>query len=185
MNKFFYKKYYNEKGISLVELVVSVSVFSLVVIASSGIFMNAIKTQKVILAKQNVAENMRYTSEFMVKELRMAQVNAALNMTFQKTPAEQLDFDNSPSETIIFTNYNGDVISYSLSGNKIMRNSGSGAEPVSSDEVEVTGLSFILNNWNLTLGPAPLITIIIKAKSTSGVGGVMELQTSVAPRIYN
>lgn len=184
MNKIFSKKYNNEKGISLVELVVSVSVFSLIMITASAIFINAIKAQKIILAKQSVAENMRYTMEFMVKELRMTQANNTLNLTFEKTSGTQLNLANSPSSTIRFINYNTDIINYSLVGNKVMRNNGSGDQPVSSDEVKITGLSFILNNWNLTAGPAPLVTIVIKAESLNGSSGTMELQTSVAPRIY-
>lgn len=184
LNKMFLKKINNQKGISLIELVVAVSIFSLVVITASGIFINAIKTQKVILAKQNIAENLRYASEFMVKELRMAQPVNPANLTFLKSAGVQLNSSNSPSSSIQFFNYNADFVTYSLVGNKIMRNSGTGDEPISSDEVKIIGLSFILNDWNLAVGPAPYITIIIIAESMGGTGGAMELQTGVSPRIY-
>lgn len=185
MNKIFFKKYSNEKGISLIELVVAVSVFSLVVLAATGIFINSMKAQRIILAKQNVAENMRYTMEYMIKEIRMAKINPTATLTFERTAGIQLDDSNSPSDTIRFINSNNAEITYSLIGDAIKRDDGSGTfQPVSSDEVRITGLSYTLNNWNLANGPAPLITILIKAEALNGVGGTMELQTSVAPRIY-
>lgn len=175
----------NQKGISLVELVVAVSIFSLVMLAATGIFINAMKAQKAIIAKQNVAENMRYMMEFMAKEIRMAQVPTDADLTFNDGDGNQ--FIGGSSSTISFFISGGDQIKYFLSGNKVLRTNmtaASGDQPVSSDEISVTGLSFKINNWNISGGPAPLITIFMKAKAKNGVGGEVELQTSIAPRTY-
>lgn len=181
MNGINSKKYfYNEKGVSLIELVVAVSIFAMVVIAASGIFINAMKAQKAISAKQNVAGNMRYVMEFMVKEIRMAQVdNAVPSMTFNDgaNPVNDGHFLK-----ISFKNGFGNVVTYEFdNGNKkILRNN----EPLSSDEVLITGLDFKINAWDIAAGPSPLITIFMKAESKNGVGGEMDLQTSVSPRTY-
>lgn len=180
------KKYNNEKGVSLVELMISVAIFSMVAITASGVFINAMKAQKSMIVKQNVTDNLRYALEFMVKELRMAQENATPTLTFNNGAGVQIKNDAFPG--ISFVNGSGKTIIYALNGGIITRNNttdATGAQSVSSNEAEITGLSFILNDWNLSAGgQAPLVTILIKAKSRSGVGGEMEIQTSVSPRIY-
>ncbi|MBU4141964.1 prepilin-type N-terminal cleavage/methylation domain-containing protein, partial [Patescibacteria group bacterium] len=171
-----FRKIQNEKGISLVELVVAVSIFSLVMIAATGIFISAIKAQKAIIAKQNVANNMRYAMEFMAKEIRMAQVdNTDPTLTFNDGAGNP--FNNGDDSTISFFISSGNQIKYSLFGNKILRTNLTTADTadddqsISSNEVSITGLNFKINNWNLTAGPAPLITIFMTAEAKNGVGG--------------
>ncbi|MDP3057829.1 MAG: prepilin-type N-terminal cleavage/methylation domain-containing protein [bacterium] len=188
-----FKKINNEKGISLVELVVAVSVFSMVITAASGIFINALKAQKTIVAKQNVADNLRYIMEFMVKEMRMAQTDTVNpDLTFNDGAATPVTVKNGRFTKISFKNMSSSSIVYDFDSvnSKILRNDfggTGGAQAISSDEVLITDLKFMVNNWNLTTGPAaaaPFITIWIKAKAKSGAGGETELQTSVSPRIY-
>lgn len=187
------EKIKNEKGISLVELVVAVAVFSLVVTVASGIFINAMKAQKEIMAKQSIADDLRYDADFMLKELRMAQANPSdATLTFSDGAGNPLNANTSPPSSVIyFFNSSGNNIAYSLVGSNIMRediSNATGAQSISSGAVEITSLSFILNNWNLTKGApgaaSPLITVLITARAKSGVGGDIELQTSVSPRIY-
>lgn len=191
----------NEKGISLVELVVAVSIFSLVMIAATGIFISAMKAQKVIIAKQNIANNMRYVIEFMTKEIRMAQVDTdilSLDMTFNDGSGNP--FNNSLSSSLSFINYGGEQIKYYLYtetdvGGDIIKSevrrtnittpgTADDNQPISSNEVFITDLKFTINGWDLTNGPAPLITIFMKAKAINGMGGEVELQTSISPRTY-
>lgn len=182
----------NEKGISLVELVLAVAIFSIVVTIASGMFINSIKAQKAIIAKQNVSSDLRYSADFMLKELRMSQINSTdPTLTFKNASGVQLIDSNSPSSTLDFINSNGDEIIYSLSGGKIMRENFTAAtsvQSVSSDMVEITSLRFVLNNWDLSRGAAssvsPLITVWIKARSRTGTGESIEFQTSISPRIY-
>lgn len=188
-----FKRINNEKGISLVELVVAVSVFSLVITTASGIFINALKAQKTIVAKQNVADNLRYVMEFMVKEIRMAQTDTVNpDLTFNDGAAVPATVKNGRFSKISFKNMSSSLIVYDFDSvsNKILRNDlggAGGAQAISSDEVLITDLKFMVNSWNLTPGPAavaPLVTILIKAKAKSGAGGETELQTSVSPRLY-
>lgn len=179
------QKIQNEKGISLIELVVAVAIFSVVIIAAVGIFISAMKAQKAMLAKQNMADSLRYTMEYMVKELRMAQIDTVDSaLTFKKDSSDIAGFKNDHSSSLYFKNSAGDSVQYSLSGNKILKD----VQPISSNEVKIISLNFTINNWSLvndpTDGKAPLITIYMKAEAKSGAGGDMELQTSVSPRIY-
>ncbi|MBU4338755.1 prepilin-type N-terminal cleavage/methylation domain-containing protein [Patescibacteria group bacterium] len=187
-----FRKIQNEKGISLVELVVAVSIFSLVMIAATGIFINAMKAQKAIIAKQNVANNMRYIMEFMTKELRMARVNNTdPTLTFndgdENDDGTFLTVKNGNFSRISFENGFGNTVLYKFdsANEKILRKEGAVAEQtVSSNEISITGLNFKINNWNLTAGSAPLITIFMTAEAKNGVGGEIDVQTSVSPRTY-
>lgn len=188
MEKIF-EKIRNEKGISLVELVVAVTIFSMIVTIASGMFINAIRAQKIIIAKQSVADDLRYSADFMLKELRMAQSHPTVPIfTFRDSGGDQLIGDNSPSSFLSFFNSSGDNIKYSLSSGVISRDDGSTVQPISSSGVEIVSLNFTLNNWNLERGAvdalAPLITVTIRARSRNGAGGETEFQTSVSPRIY-
>lgn len=188
------EKFNNEKGISLIELVTAVAIFSLVMITVSGTFINAMKAQKTIIAKQSVAGNARYVMEFIAKEIKMAEVDALnLDLTFNDGAGNKLNAGNSPSSIVSFISFSGDKIKYSLSGGKILRSNittlsiADDNQPISSDEVSITDLKFTVNDWNLTDGPgaaAPLITILIKAKSVSEAAETIDLQTSVSPRTY-
>ncbi|MFH1048677.1 MAG: prepilin-type N-terminal cleavage/methylation domain-containing protein [Patescibacteria group bacterium] len=185
------KKIQNENGIGLVELVVAVSIFSLVMIAATGIFISAIKAQKAIIAKQNVANNMRYAMEFMAKEIRMAQIPVNPDLTFndgdENNDGTFLTVKDGNFSRISFENGSGNTVLYKFdsANKKILRKEGAVAEqPISSDEISITGLVFKINDWDITGGPAPFITIFMKAKSKSGVGAEIDVQTSVSPRTY-
>lgn len=166
-----FEKNQNEKGVTLVELLIAVTVLSIAMAIASSMFANSMKEQQKIIAKQNVTDNSRYITEFMIKEIRMAK---AID------PASK----NGIFSTITFTNSSGSAVTYSLSGNTILRNGGSGDQPISSNEISVSALTFSVNNWGSSV--APRVTIFIKTESLSSASqrAVAELQASTSPRIY-
>lgn len=172
----------NEKGITLVELLISVIIFSIVMIAVVGILISAIKSNQRIVAKQENIDSARYSMEFMIKELRMAK---SIDGAYKNNIFTAIQFQNSADQTV---NY-----SYDSTNKRIIRNDGtaSGDQPISSGDIDVTTLNFFINNWDLTALPAtdrraPLVTIFIKMKGKTGVAAneIIDLQSSVSPRIY-
>ncbi|MBU3965337.1 prepilin-type N-terminal cleavage/methylation domain-containing protein [Patescibacteria group bacterium] len=166
-----FEKNQNEKGVTLVELLIAVTVLSIAMAIASSMFANSMKEQQKIIAKQNVTDNSRYITEFMIKEIRMAR-------------SIDSGSKNGIFSAITFTNSSGNAVTYSLSGNTILRNSGSGDQPISSGEISVSALTFSINNWGPTV--APRVTIFIKAETPASVAqrASAELQASVSPRIY-
>lgn len=167
-------------GFSLVELLVAIAIFSIVITAILGVFITIIKEQKIILGRQEIADNARYAMEFMSKELRMA--NSITN-----------NGGNFPSLT--FTNSNCDSnavcheIIYSLDNGKIMRKDTylgvtKGNQAISSDKITISKLSFLVNGWSLT--EAPRVTIVIKGEKTvySAQKVFLDLQSTISPRLY-
>lgn len=58
------------KGVTLVEIVVALTMFSLLIVAAINIFVSVIKAQRKIIAVQTVQESARHVLETMSKDLR-------------------------------------------------------------------------------------------------------------------
>jgi len=62
-------------GFSLIELLVSVSIFALIMVSSMDIFNMVIESQRGAIATQNVEESLKYFFEVTAKEIRMVKRN--------------------------------------------------------------------------------------------------------------
>jgi prepilin-type N-terminal cleavage/methylation domain-containing protein len=159
-------------GFTLVELLAAIAIFGVIMVAVSGIFMNAIREQRIALARQNVADNALYAMEFMIKELRMARSIA--------TPGGN-------GSVLVFENSAGSSVTYSLVGDKITRNdavSATGDQPISSGEIVISDLNFNVNAWDAA--HAPRVTIFMRAqKAISPFSQTsLEMQSTAALRMY-
>ena len=60
----------NNKGFTLIELIVVMTVFLLVIGAAMGIFISIVQNQKKILSEQELLNQISYVEEYMSKALR-------------------------------------------------------------------------------------------------------------------
>jgi type II secretory pathway pseudopilin PulG len=67
----------DHSGITLLELLVSVFIFSITILAATGIFQTVVNSQRSAIASQNLQDNIRYDLEKMGKEVRSAQEDKA------------------------------------------------------------------------------------------------------------
>jgi prepilin-type N-terminal cleavage/methylation domain-containing protein len=171
----------NNKGFTLLELLLAISLLSLVITITIGIFVSGSKTQRKIIELSVVQREGGYLMETISRELRMA---TAIDVS----QAGNIDSD------IEFTNYNSDVIKYCRSfedgvcdpddvlpyspgGNYLSRD----GKRISSSDVIVEDLKFYVSDT--FVNKQPLITIVMKIKSNNGNTNLM-LQNSIALRIY-
>src|SRR3989339_604522 len=70
--KDIFKLIKNKKGFTLMELIVSMAIFSASILMATGVFKSAIEGQRSAIAAQNTQESMRYAFEVMSKEIRGA-----------------------------------------------------------------------------------------------------------------
>lgn len=185
------------RGTTIIELLVAVAIFSITMAEVANIFANAVRNQKRIIERKDLLDNTRYAMEFMTKELRMAQVNSANTALTFKIDSVNAFNNEDFSSAIIFANSSGDTVKYFLSGSKIMRNAvnalavpplDTGDQEVSSPEIKITRLDFLINTWKLEGLPlssltAPTITIFIKAENLTSTSS-LNLQSVVTPRLY-
>src|SRR5665811_1472144 len=101
----------NKSGFSLMEVLVSVALFSIIVLSSTEIFSLVIKGQREAIASQNVQESLKYFFEVTGKEIRMA----------RRDDGSCINVDNGKIFTITgngavlnFQNYYGECVSYAL-----------------------------------------------------------------------
>lgn len=159
------------KGLTLIELVVAVAVFSLVALSALGVFALGLKKQRQGLTTQIVQENIHYVLEMMAKEIRMSHIKGT-------TTQNSLDIEAVKPEGI-------EAISYTLSNGRIMRRDDQGNDrPITSSEINVSNLKFYVNG---IIDPPSLITITmtLEGKGAKPEEKVkMNLQTTLSTRDF-
>jgi len=152
------------RGFTMIELLVALSVFSLVSVMAVEVFLTSLKGSKQISLKQDVQESGRFMLESAAKEIRMS---ALQGITCGEATQS---FDS-----LIVQNAKEQTVSYGFSSLDFLRND----QALNSDKVDVTfGRFYIQKRCNLQ----PRITIVMKLES----GGVkIDLQNTISSREYS
>lgn len=111
----------NEKGFTLIEIIVAISVFVFVITSVSGIFVTALKLQRRSIAYQQVLDQTSYLMEYMSRSVRMAKkdisgacITAKLNYEFSASCLEFLNYKNQCQQFCLdsgrIQNENGDYL---------------------------------------------------------------------------
>lgn len=182
----FYKKDMRDEtikngGLTLIEVLVAMGIFSIVISVSIGIFVNGSGSQRKILELNETQREANYLMETVSRELRMA-------------TAIGIDQENNANHSIEFTNYNGDLVKYCRYDSTTSSCAGSGEhfardeEIINSADIKIENLMFYVTD-DFDGVPAgdkkqPIVTIVMKAKSTGRYGTELVLQNSVAMRLY-
>ncbi len=112
------KKRIQNKGFTLVELLVSISVFSLIVSAMSGAFVSTIRAQRKSVAFQQLLEQTSYLEEYMSRAIRMARKDLSGDCLI--TAGAKQNFEtNLDRNRIRFLNYQGICQEFFLDVNQI------------------------------------------------------------------
>ena len=169
-------------GFTLIEILVALGIFSVVISITVGIFVSGSSSQRKILEFYDVQREGNYLMETVSRELRMA-----LAMSDGADGNEnQQDNNNSSVE---FTNYDSELIRYCRSdatGACTEDNSGDyfsrDGIVISSQKIKITDLKFYISQTFTQV--QPVITIVMKVKSTGSGGTEILLQNSIALRTY-
>ncbi len=175
------------KGFSLIEILVAVSIFTVAATISIGALMSITDAQQKILALRIVQDNLSYALDTMGKEIRtVSSYHCGADIDdFLATPRDCSTFPGGPSFT--FINNVGDKITYRLNNNRIERvvNGDTAAALImTSPDAVVTLLSFYVVGSTAGDQTQPRVTIILK-----GTAGIKEkikshinIQTTVSQR---
>lgn len=164
----------NKKGFTLIEMMVAVSIFSLVIGASSGLLISSIKNQRRSLATQEILDQTSYLMEYMSRTLRMAKKDMAGTCT--GTPKLNYAF---VGQCIKFRNYKDECQEFCLVGDRLQDKDGN---YLTSDSLRVSNFSVILAGQNQPpidyFQPRVTIFLEINGKEESRI----RIQTSVSQR---
>ncbi len=164
------------KGFTLIELMVSVSLFALMVAAVSGVFISNIKNQKQILAIQEMTGQASYGLEFMSRALRMAVKQTGEGISCLSNEGENYELTNGGAG-ILFINHldNDDCQQFFLENNRLKYRRGIGTlSPVTSDltspSLRVNILKFNLIGGSQADDQQPRVTVFLKIIRNTGAG---------------
>lgn len=177
----------NKKGITLLELVVAVGIFSLTIVSATQIFKAVIDGQRSAIASQNIQESVRYALERMSKEIRMAKRDKAgycsglPNRTYRSIMGQNLHFLNYRNECIYY---------YAQDDRLFVRWDPPGPEleimPLTPASIKVNNLRFdVIDPMTGTFQPR--VTIIIELENNTDIEkheNPIFMQTTVSLRRY-
>ena len=183
------KKENRQAGFTLMELLVAISVFSMVVVMVAGLITRLIFIERRDIGEQALEEDIRFFLEVFSREARLSY-------------ASDFALADTTGRSILMRNQNGNCVSYRLSdetgvieraetthiGSSCTEASFSGRfSTLTSARVHFDTLRFdipddVYNVGDNRLDRQGFITIIIKAHATNRVTPPLELQTTVASR---
>jgi prepilin-type N-terminal cleavage/methylation domain-containing protein len=148
------------KGFTIIELVVSLGIFTLIMGISAGILLNSLRMTRFVAIQARAIDNISLIMEQIVREVRTS---------------SNFEREEGLVDKITFTNYEGRRITYSFCGTSICRNN----QPITAENVVIKG-GFYITDFRNTKTPR----ITIAARATSEAGEFLgSLQTGVSGRL--
>jgi len=161
----------------MVELLVAIASFIIIVSIAVGGFSGALRSQRQSIALLNANYNSSLVLEQMAREIRTG-MNFCINQSIACSESQ-----------LVFTNAYGQNVVYRLNNSGIEKSidGGTSFKKITADDVVVDYLKFILNGQTFGDGKQTRITILIgiKSKESSVSGSVVNLQTTVSPRVLD
>ena len=170
---------YNNQGFTLMELLVAMTVFLVVIGLSSGIFIQTLRSQRVITRFSENMNNITVSLEQIAREVRTG---------FDLPPST-----SDPYQKLTFRNGYGNYVSYMLLENEEIGSIGrcesfqsagcqlaGDFESLTSPDVDIENLIFFIQNDETR---PPLVTIAVE--TLIDIGATLTLQTSVSSRIID
>jgi prepilin-type N-terminal cleavage/methylation domain-containing protein len=156
-------------GFTLIEMMVAVTVFTVMTVVCLSAFLNISNIQRKAEAVRAVNDNLNFSIELMAREIRAGQ-----------------DYIVGGGGTSLnFTNVDGDTIFYRLSVGRVER-SGDGVNffALTAPEVAITKFLFFIDGEAAGDNKQPRITLVINglAKNKEGIESKLNLQTTISQR---
>ena len=178
------------KGYTLIEVLVSVAIFSIVLAGPTGLFVLSLRNQNMSLALGETIDNTSHAVEYISRSLRMAtkdRTGSCIEINY--------NYQNPESDTskIRFLNYQGYCIEFSLSETKqlFQRKSITGDSSsfdsegfLTSDDLEIDNFQFLIAGGGQSDNLQPRVTMVFHiAKGSAGTDlPSMNVQSTVSQR---
>ena len=168
-----------EKGFTLTELLVAMTLFVVAVASASDLFASASRAQRKSVETQKVLDNGRYVLEAVAKTLRMGVIKTETSgTTLQICHPTKGTADESLCQTGA-TGYK--LVTYAISSGQVTED----GVAISSSNISIDKLYFNISGVGAG-GAQPRVTIILKAKSKDTIGSLyqvsVDLETTLSQR---
>ncbi len=177
----------NTSGYTLIELLVSVSIFAILVSSITEIFISSLRAQRRVLAYGEIVDSSSYALEYMGRFLRMAEKDDLEGFNCLIGNKVNYEITSNPIG-IKFKNYHGQCEEFYLKDGQIResRNSSNPSEsldlPLTPSDLEVSDLRFEIygESQNDTIQPRVTISFNIHKKGEHKT--MTKFQTTISQR---
>jgi hypothetical protein len=177
---------HDSSGITLLELTVSVFLFTLVIVLASGIFQTVVNSQRIAVIAEDLQENVRYDFEKMGKEIRTAQRDTMHNCI----TSGNTYYSASPSQ-LEFINYHGQCVIYSLSNGQIIETFPKSSDPnlhngmaLTPKEITITNLVFRVADSSADVPAFVIMRMHLSVSVKGAPAQQIDMETGLSSRTY-
>ncbi len=176
----------DKKGFTILELLITITVFSIVITSAIGLFGSALSNQKKLTAEADLLGGASYATEYISRALRMARKDMQGECIMQKDNFATFE----QNSRIRFLNYENKCQEFLLDDERIITkksydgdsaNLGSGYLLTSTSSLLVVNLNFIIkgNNQNDNLQPRVNFALDLRSNISDTI---LKVQTGVSQR---
>ncbi|MFH1656928.1 MAG: prepilin-type N-terminal cleavage/methylation domain-containing protein [bacterium] len=173
-------------GFTLVEVLVALAIFSIIASLAIGIFVMAMRSQRKILAQQQVLDQVSYAIEYMSRAIRMARKDditiggVSVNCLFGDRVNYEITAIGTGHGGIKFRNYNNDCPEFYLQEGQLREDKNGVDLPLTAPDLTVISFEIKDSGWDQydTLQPAVTMFLDIEGKE----GTKIQIQTTVSQR---
>lgn len=173
----------DRSGFTLIELMVSVALFSLIMILAANIFQSVINGQRDAIASRNIQESVRYSFEKLSKEIRMAQKD---NAHFCIPAGNNIYWTNGGKDQLKFLNYQNKCVCYFLNNGQFMISDQTcaGGLPLTPQKIVVSNLKFQVNDSAASSQALVTLRMRVGVLVPGRMNETIDVQTSLSSRFY-
>ena len=168
------------KGFTLIEMVVAVAIFTLLVGTTSSVFLSSIRNQKQGLATQEVLDQASYLMEYISRSLRMAIKDdiSSGGVTMDCLSGNRVNYEFA-GQCLSFRNYQNTCQQFCLEGTRLKDENGN---YLTSTNLQVAGFAVTLNGVTQppvdNLQPRVTVSLNIAGQEQTSI----KLQTTISQR---
>ncbi len=177
----------SNRGFTLIEMIVSIGLFTIVLFISSSAFLAVINADRKSRATSIAMDNLNLSLEDMSRRIK----------TGDRYDCGASDATKNCSVVSVANQFNfwgqdGVAVTYKKVGTGITRQIGTGAALlVTAPEIEITNLQFVV--LGADLGPSsggtdvvqPYVIILVHGKTKGAINSNFKIQTMVTQRVYD
>lgn len=183
-------------GFTLLEMLVAISVFSVVAVAAVGLVVMLIRVQGRVHIFQQLQDNMRFSMDFMNRSMLGGRdyrcISPTVNNPSPSTPLPPngLVNDACNNQALLYLHPTGKHVAYRLRAGviEVWTEGTSGYVRMTDPRVTITNLRFYVSGAAANNNRQPRVTVILQASVPDPRGGapiMLDLETTTSQRILD
>lgn len=169
------------QGYSLLEVLVSLTIFSLVILAAMNIFQAVINGQREAIVSRNLQESLRFTIDVMSKEIRSAKPDDS--GVCNGLPGKIFSTDVS-SSSLKFVNADNECVNFSVANQAVVVNRATFRATTTPDNIKVNNFKVNIIENDVSQ-PRVTFRIEVEASTTPGRKQKLSVQTTISSKFIN